>query len=326
VIPSARKVKKSLVYMHLIVYFLTCVFGHSWLVQVGENGLKRGGLTASDLTNERYYCPFDDLSKCVAPNSNVVLTEISKRPCDAGKSPIEATAVIGGPLFLSWAGNGHVGKSPGTCVKVGITSYKNDPNLSDFQIIELCAPFNHGASTDTTVIIPSNLIPGEYTVFWVWDFADFYYSSCADINLVNASKTSPATPPTTKISVSVALLLDYQEIDCSSIDDPDGYCIQKFGIGGYCLTWSKDNCNRSHCQGHAVPDLCLSRTSLTSSTTLSVPLNNPGLLIDCKLYGNPDKICNSLIPGSYCKRWSHDECGRSFCFGSDPSLASPCKP
>jgi hypothetical protein len=243
--------------------FLAClalVSGHSWLTLIGSNGLKRGGLTGNDLTNEQYYCPNADLSTCVSPNSSVTLTGQNKRPCmTPDRSPTEASVAAGDGLFLQWAGNGHVGaQSDGTCIYIGITPYAVDPDVSSFQTLSTCTPFKHGLSTDTTISIPSNLAPGEYTVFWYWGFANFYYASCADIQ-VTAAPSTPSAPPAPKISNDAALLLDYGTVDCSNVSDPDGYCVAAAAPNSYCESWMKDACGKSHC--HGKPGTCTNATA-----------------------------------------------------------------
>jgi hypothetical protein len=283
----------------------------------------------------------------VAPGSSVTLTEVNKRACQPGESPTLADVEAGGSLFLGWQGNGHVGKADGSCVKVGIAPYASDPEVSSFQTLVECAPFNHGFSPDTTVTVPASLSPGEYTIFWVWNYAGFYYSSCADIN-VQASTGVPA-PTTPKITVQDSLAIDYNSLDCSAVEDPDGACIARFGPGTYCLTWVKNTCNLSWCQGHDPSPVCTvnnpsttpspsssptaasttssptatsapSTTTPPSSTTTSSSTAPPGTAdntqLGCEKQSDPNGYCRSQFGDtSYCKRGSKDECGRSWCHG-----------
>ncbi len=73
---------------------------HSFLIKVGADGLQRGGLDGTDLDRQRYYCPLDDLTKCVPASSGIVLTEENKRPCRPGRSPVEASTTLGDPLYV----------------------------------------------------------------------------------------------------------------------------------------------------------------------------------------------------------------------------------
>ena len=337
----------------LVVLFEVCS-AHSWLLQVGSRGLKRGGLEGTDDDKTRDFCPGDDLNACVAPNSNVVLTADNKRACQKGKSPMMEDINAGADLFLGWQGNGHVGKADESCVKVGIAPYANDPEVSSFQTLVECAPYNHGFSPDTTVTIPASLAPGEYTIFWLWTYAGFYYSSCADINVQTASTAGP-TPSTPKMTVEASLALDYNALDCAAVVDPDGACIARFGPTTYCLTWVKNTCGRSWCQGHdPVSDCTLNASQGTTtvapsvstthappatsvSTTNSPPATSgsptnsppatsvsttqkpevtaPNVQTSCDKQTDPNGYCRKQFGNiSYCKLGSKDSCGRSWCF------------
>ena len=330
--------------LKLLLVSLAVCEGHSWLLQIGNRGLKRGGLEGTDDDKTRYFCPVDDLSACVAPRSTVVLTEANKRACQPGKSPVLADVEAGAPLFLGWQGNGHVGKADESCVKVGIAPYASDPEVSSFQTLVECAPFNHGFSPDTTVTVPASLAPGEYTIFWVWSYAEFYYSSCADIN-VQPPPPGGVTPPQAKISVDDSLALDYNALDCAAVVDPDGACIARFGPSTYCLTWVKNTCGRSWCQGHdpVVSDCTIQASQGSTTTTTTRPSGSTtatttrpsggttttttrsmsrtttkaptSTQLGCDKQADPHGYCRAEFGNlSYCKLESKDACGRAWCF------------
>ena len=299
---------------------------HSWLAQVGSNGVKRGGLFSSDEENERYFCPYANLTKCVAPNSGIVLTESARRPCPQGYSSPMAEVEAGGPLFLGWPGNGHVGaQSKGTCVYVGITPFAKDPEMSSFTTLQECGSFSHGFSTGTNIIIPGTTIAGKYTLFWSWHFAGFWYSSCADIVVQPHTENTPTLPPT--IPNSVALKLNYSSVDCAIVSDPDGYCIALFGAISYCKQYAKDACGRAHCQGNAPVVDCVVSGSPSAVPAITLPTVSPAEAVlpynttDCKSRSNPDAWCKAMAGAySYCKSWMVDLCGFSHCFGRDPPV------
>lgn len=311
---------------------------HSWLLQIGDRGIKRGGLVGTDDDKTRYYCPFTDFSKCIALTSTVVLPPDSNRPCSPGMSNPMGIAVAGAPLFVAWQGNGHVGKADDSCVKIAITPYAADPGISAFTTLVDCVPFNHGWSPDTTVTIPATTKPGNYTLFWVWSYAQFYYSSCADIVVMSSSGTPHVTVP--KISIGSALAISYDELDCGTIVDPDGFCITKFGPGSYCKTYTKDACGRSHCQGYPPLGGCDSESSgpyhnatnpvmsPTMATDPVIPASEKALpydTTDCKSTSSPDAWCRAMVGShSYCKSWAQDACGRSRCFGRSPTVEPDC--
>ena len=240
---------------------------HSFLIQVGSNGIQRGGLDGTDLDRQRYYCPLDDLSKCVATSSGIVLTEDSKRPCRQGKSPVEATGTAGDPFYVEWAGNGHVGKDNGTCVSISIAPYSNDPNPGDFQTLQSCAPYSHDdGMTNTYVTLPANLATGEYTIFWLWPFAEFYYSSCADITVTSSvsttsapsdststtsapSDTTTTVAPDTTVPSNLAIADSSLTGGCQNQADPDVACKSYYGNNSYCKKDLVDHCGFAWCQG-----------------------------------------------------------------------------
>jgi hypothetical protein len=318
--------------LRLLFVSLALCDAHSWLLQIGNRGLRRGGLEGSDEDKTEYFCPTPDVKSCVAPSSNVPVSLVSTRACRPGRSPVLADAEAGGPLFLGWQGNGHVGKADGTCVKVGIAPYASDPEVSSFQTLVECAPYNHGFSPDTTVTLPESLAAGEYTIHWVWSYAGFYYSSCADIN-VQPPSAGGAKPSQPKISVEESLALDYNALDCAAVTDPDGACIARFGPSTYCLTWIKNTCGRSWCQGHdPVISDCTLNTSQGSSTTVkpsagTTTTSGPttttkaptgtsdNKLLGCEKQAEPHGYCRKEFGTlSYCKLESKDDCGRSWCF------------
>ena len=305
------------------------------MVQIGSNGIQRGGLGDGDTNSQRYYCPFTDLTKCVAAGSSVVLTAESERPCRPGRSPVVASATAGLDLPIVWAGNGHTGQWNGTCVSISIAPYANDPSPSDFTNLESCLDFAVGETPAGKVTLPASLKEGEYTLFWLWPFSGFYYSSCADIWVTASS--GGTSPPSTAISVETAKGMPYSSVDCSNVIDSDGYCKAVAAPTSYCVNWLKDSCGFSHCQGLITDSTCASLTQVTettaSPTTLEMSTANvtetlPTIQatavfnVACNKQSNPDAYCQ-LKFGSYCKTDQLDSCGRALCQG-EAEITAPC--
>lgn len=267
--------------------------GHSWPDNIA-GGMCRGcnpGL--SDLVRQRYYCPFNSLSQCTPPaNSGVVLTAENLRPCRTSpslSSPM-GNAVAGQQMYVHWAGNGHTSptQSGSTCVSVSIAPYAVDPDRSAFTTLASCLPFTRpGELTDGYVTLPANLASGRYTVFWLWDFAGFWFSGCTDINVSSSggattTSTSPTTtrpqsttrttsqPTTTRPSSSTASTARPATTttarptggsasgaianDCKKYTLPNSQCKTLYGPNSFCASWASDKCGYSHCQGERYSD------------------------------------------------------------------------
>jgi hypothetical protein len=265
-------------------------FAHSWADNVG-GGSYRAAQGANDLIKQRYHCPLASLDQCQPPSSSgVVLTAESQRPCRTDfPTPSWGSGIAGQPMYVHWAGNGHTGaKGAGTCVSIYIAPYAADPNFSSFRQLASCLPFSHDADiTDAYVTLPADLASGQYTVFWVWDFTPFWFSSCSDINVVGSS--GPATtsrPQTTAAQTTVA---PQTSVTTSSL---------------------RTTTVAVTTQGPAT-----TRASTQAGSSA----------VDCKSYDKPNAVCQSLYgASSYCVSWVMDKCGRSSCFGAPPSDVSKC--
>ncbi len=111
------------------------------------------------------------------------------------------------------------------------------------------------------ITIPETLEPGSYTLFWVWNFTEFWYSSCADIDVHPANydtrrpTKSPSLRHPTKAPVHEGpdseTIQKYLKSGCSELVDPDLFCRQYSGLGheSSCENEVKDDCGRSSCQG-----------------------------------------------------------------------------
>ncbi len=326
------------------------VRAHSWADNVG-GGSYRGAQGADDLIKQRYFCPLASLAECQPPAStSVVLTSSNMRPCRKDfETPQWGSAVPGKPMYMHWAGNGHTGdKSTGSCVSVYIAPYSIDPDMSSFQQLASCLPYSHGADvTDATINIPANLPVGQYTVFWLWDFSPFWFSSCSDIYLkIDIPSPTPFVPMTHAMpSLLSSEKIRYQSAGCSGLRT--GFCLDAFGPTSYCKSWSLDRCKRASChiddlsskpcqsQTTKMPSITTTTIKLStltvlttnspstiatrpSSTTLT-PTNASALLTaytksGCSKF--PQTACATLFgPSSYCKSWASDGCSRSVCFG-----------
>ena len=252
-------------------------FAHSWADSVG-GGSYRGAQGANDLIKERYYCPLGSVAQCQPPTSTgVVLGADSQRPCRTDfPTPSLGSGLAGQPMYVHWAGNGHTGaKGAGTCVSIYIAPYEADPSFGSFRQLASCLPFSHDADvTDAYVTLPADLTSGKYTVFWLWDFAPFWFSSCSDINVVGSSgvvtttsgpvstnqvttslRTS-AAPVTTKTATAAPATSGSgsSSTDCKSYDKPNTVCQSLYGASSYCVSWVMDKCGRSRCSGGPAVD------------------------------------------------------------------------
>ena len=259
---------------------------HSWADNVG-GGSYRGAQGGNDLIKQRYYCPFASLAQCATPaSSGVVLTAENQRPCRTDfPTPTWGNAVAGEQMYVHWAGNGHTGsQGAGTCVSISIAPYSVDPDLSSFRQLASCLPYSHsGDITDAFVTIPADLPSGQYTVFWMWDFAPFWFSSCSDINVVGktspvttAPTSKPVTPvPQTSLRTTVVptiaptaassaapsptgsaapSVVPVSGSDCKTFERPNAVCQSQYGSSSLCVSWVSDKCGRSQCSGAPAVD------------------------------------------------------------------------
>lgn len=253
---------------------------HSWADSVG-GGSYRGAQGANDLIKQRYFCPLSSVDACQPPASTgVVLTAENMRPCRTDfPTPQWGSAVAGQGMYVHWAGNGHTGsKGAGTCVSIYIAPYALNPDMGSFRQLASCLPYSHdGDITDATVMIPPDLASGQYTVFWLWDFAPFWFSSCSDITVSGSAGPSPPTTqkpqpstsaptaaptamPTTAGSVPTTSLRPSSSgpvpgiSDCKSFDKPNAACQSQYGASSYCVSWVMDKCGRSACMGAPAVD------------------------------------------------------------------------
>ena len=319
------------------------VFGvcsaHSWAEIVG-GGSYRGAQGDDDLVKQRYYCPLPLLADCQPPAStNVVLNESNQRPCRSDlPTPVWGSAFVGEQMYVHWAGNGHTGSSNGTCVSMYLAPYAIDPDFSSFRKLVDCLPFSYGADiTDGNVTIPSDIKPGDYTLFWLWDFSPFWFSSCTDIHIYKPTTTTQ-TPSTASIKPG-SVSSEYRARGCKPLDS--GFCAREFGPNSYCKTWALDRCGRAQCLNGDIASLpCGSmlisstRSPLTSSkstmtfskssfSTTRPPVTSTTSSSIFEVYRTtgcgklPSSTCADLFgAGSYCKNWALDGCRRSVCFGT----------
>lgn len=267
----------------LFIAAFTATHAHSWADNVG-GGSYRGAQGGNDLVKQRYYCPLASLDQCQPdPKHNIMLTADAMRPCRTDfPTPNWGSATAGQPMYVHWAGNGHTSdtQSAGTCVSISIAPFALDPDRSAFRQIASCLPYAHdGGVTDASVRIPSDLAPGQYTVFWMWDFSPFWYSSCTDINVSGGSGGStpsaaptaapatsktpfptaaPTAAPTVAPTPATSLRPSNtpstgQAVDCKGYERPNAQCQALYGSSSYCVSWEADACGRSSCFGAPTP-------------------------------------------------------------------------
>ncbi len=252
--PSASAITA---YLLLAVTAPTLTTGHSWIEKLEGphgNGMSRMGMpTKSDSALIRYFCPHENLDDCqVDAKHGVILEESAKRPCrsDMVSDPKTPTRP-GADLVLHWAANGHAnnGQSDGTCVKVMIAPFAEDPSIEDFAVVPgaECLPYwiisNQGSvETEGSITIPANLDPGTYTLFWHWNFLPFHFASCADIDVLEGDFPSYEE-----------MVETYLMDGCANLPNPDEFCraYSGFGENSRCDTDEslKDECGRSSCEG-----------------------------------------------------------------------------
>ena len=269
----------------IVASAIATVTGHSWADIVG-GGSYRGAQAGGDLGEQRYFCPLATLAQCQPPaKNNVVLPPDAMRPCRTDfPTPKWGSGTAGQPMYVHWAGNGHTGadQSGGTCVRIAIAPYALDPDMSTFRDLATCLPFAHdGGITDASVVLPADLKSGQYTVFWEWDFAPFWFSSCSDINVVGAGgatipppvttgptatiarPASTAAPITTKATTKAPVTIapatpapsgPVSSVDCKTYSMPNAQCAALYGPASHCESWVADKCGRSHCTGTTFDD------------------------------------------------------------------------
>jgi len=257
-----------------------CVFeatAHSWVREL-NGGVQRGGVTADDDTDTHYYCPTPDLKDC-QPNANtkIVLSAVNQKPCGGITTPSNpmGVATVGGILDIKWPSNGHKDVT-GTCVDVYMTPFKADPTMADFAANQIgtCLPYSE---LEAKIKLASDMAAGQYTVFWKWNFASFFFTSCVDIEVTGGSQPSTATTsapaePTkpvattttrspkslrttvkpTATTASPKVPTDagaaYDRHGCNSDKVPSNFCQEAFGQGSFCKD-NQDPCGRQQCDG-----------------------------------------------------------------------------
>jgi len=150
---------------------------HSWVVQVGSGtdaGRSRGGFTGGDAQSQRYFCPLDNLEDCQPdPKHGIRLSAEALRPCRKGVSAQFAKIAKDNKLFISWMGNGHVdnGQSDGTCVRLMLAEFAEDPSFADFKELPggSCIPYWHFNSdgipeTSAWIDLPADVSEGKHTL------------------------------------------------------------------------------------------------------------------------------------------------------------------
>ena len=273
---------------------VTLVNGHSWPDNIG-GGSYRGAQGANDLIKERYFCPLASVDAC-QPGHGIVLTASSQRACRTDfPTPVWGNGVAGQQMYVHWAGNGHTStaQSGGTCVKIAIAPYAIDPEMSSFTTLANCLPYSHGSDiTDGYVTLPANLPTGKYTVFWLWDFAPFWFTGCGDINVVGASTatTTPraSTATTARPASSTPLATTARPASTTPL-----------------ATTTR-----------AAAATTTTRAPSTAGTTKPA---TTGANADCRDALLPNSNCQSLFgPSSYCVSWQLDSCGKARCAGAPP--------
>lgn len=241
---------------------------------------------------QRYFCPLSSLEMCQPPPKHGITLEAeAMRPCRPGvTSAPMATVKAGEELFVSWMGNGHVnnGQSDGSCVRLMLADHTSDPDFDKFRPIPDgdCIEYWHWDAqrttpeTNTLIRIPANTPAGKHTLLWYWNFTDFWYSSCADIEVfpqgselptttadnrspmstssaqsselptttantrypISTSSPDPYPPSLTDMQISA-----YLNWGCTNSTVGEDFCLVYIGSGSYCKAWNPDSCGRSMC-------------------------------------------------------------------------------
>ena len=183
------------------------------------------------------------------------------RPCRSNVfSDPKATVQPGTDVTLHWAGNGHVGngQSDGTCVKLMIAPFEADPAYESFSVMPggECLDFwvtdtDGSQETQGTITIPPSLSEGSYTMLWYWNFTEFWYSACIDIDITADPGVGSPAPTPASSDMDDGTIQVYLHNGCSDIDDPTQFCQQYTRQSdSYCMT-DTDECGRSICYGLA---------------------------------------------------------------------------
>ena len=155
----------------------------------------------------------------------------------------------------------HIQQSDGTCVRVMMTDYANDPSFTNFTDVPgaECLDFWITAEDDGsqqpqgTIHIPATTPEGPYTLLWYWDFTEFWYSACIDIEVTNDVTVGNTPSPTiTPDVVDDAEIQVYLHNGCSGLDYSTTFC-QEYTTdpNSYCNVNEVDECGRSICTGIA---------------------------------------------------------------------------
>ncbi len=203
--------------------------------------MSRIGMAGGDSVLIRYFCPYDDLELCRADTKDIVdlwnqpaKNGDPRRPCRLNMvSNPQTPTMAGSDLKIYWAGNGHVnnGQSDGTCVKVMIGPFKPVPSTDEFtqipgaECVEYWIFNEKGVEeTEGVLTIPENIAPGPYTLFWVWNFTEFWYTSCADIDVLSDDGTRVPTQAPLFEGPDKEIIREYLDNGCSDSPDPPGFC------------------------------------------------------------------------------------------------------
>lgn len=276
--------------------FLLSLFGgataHSWVTLVGTDGRSRGGIThrEGELFLQRYVCPLATLEQCQAaidPKHGITLSDDAMRPCrqDRVSEPM-ARVAPGEPFSVAWMGNGHAGngQSDGTCVRIRLAPFKQSPEWVDFDQIgaDCLAYWKYGAegriTTSAEITLPDGTPEGSYTLHWLWNFTDFWYASCADVEVgpvssddgFDGSSPSPSLPPSASDGPDVQ---KYLQSGCAALADT--FCQSYIGTGSYCKSYKTDECGRSVCLAGAFLLPCGTSGPLPSPSPTPLPLPSP---------------------------------------------------
>lgn len=345
---------------HMLVLALLAgrAASHSWIVSVGADGRSRGGIAGGDHALQRYACPLETLEQCQPdPKHGIVLTEDAMRPCrhDAVSDPM--AAVEAGEAFaINWMGNGHAGngQSDGTCVRIRLAPFAQDPEVGDFvEIGYECVDYwrfdDEGkVTTSTEITLPPETPAGTYTLHWMWDFTDFWFQSCADITVTSGSP-APPPDPTDDALPSEAPTEDDVSPPEDACEDSTSWFLNKRKTTRNCQWVALKPSKR--CPKRDAAERCLATCGgcdpddtppspppalTTEPPTTNPPTTNPPTTeptadalpptTDNDYFhrgcaGTP--FCETT-QGTYCKDWQSDECGRSVCHGDSHALLVPC--
>jgi len=137
-----------------------------------------------------------------------------------------------------------------------MTNYADDPSFSDFTDVPgaECLDFSGEGSPQGSIHIPNTTPEGSYTLLWYWDFTEFWYSACIDIDVTNDVNVGNETPSPTstppEVDVDVAEIQVYLHNGCTNLIDATKFC-QKYTTdpNSYCNVNEVDECGRSICVG-----------------------------------------------------------------------------